>query len=203
MAPIYIGTNKVDKIFLGTSKVKSIYLGTNLVYSSSVAGTPILWNAGPVTGVTWKINYLTRPSNYYTGLGRGSIGSNTIWLDIDPTTGNSVQYSTHACTQQLITIPSSATKLWVRVKKDGDPANMRFGLLPTNAPNSMDTSKGGKLDSKRVVSSTSWTDYSLALNSGMAGSSIYRVVVNVYEYANVRSTRDEAKGIGIYRVWFT
>lgn len=210
MPPIYVGTSKLDDLMIGTDKVKEIYLGTDLVYSSGVVGDPILYNLGAVTGIPWKGNYITRPNNstYKTSLGKYTLGSNQMNAYIESTKYDTTayRYTSHVCTQNLITIPSTATKLYVQVKSHwsssaGYPV-MRFGLLPSNAAHSLSTANGGKLDSERTVSSTSWTNYSMTLASGMAGSSLYRVIINNVSWSNLASDFDLDKHLEIRKVWF-
>lgn len=203
--PIYLGTSKVDDIFLGSDKVKEIYLGTDLVFSSGIPGDPILFNSGSITGIPWRANYITRPNNssYATGLGNAEVGSTGLSASVGVTTSsNSLRYTSHVCTQNLITIPSSATKLYVQVRKYGDNPDMRFGLLPANASNSLDTSHGGKLDAQRTISVTSWTNYSMNLDSGMAGTNLYRVIINCIAYCNIQGQRNVSKELSIRKVWF-
>lgn len=208
--PIHIGTSQLKEMYIGTSKVKEIYVGTDKVYSSSVAGQPILFNAGAISGIPWAGNLVTRPNNstYKTALGKYSIGSTQMNPYIESTKYDTTayRYTSHVCTQNLITIPSTATRLRVQVRSHwsssaGAPV-MRFGLLPADAPNALSTSNGGKLDSERTVDSTSWVTYSLTLNAGMAGSNLYRVIINNVSWSNLASQNDLDKHLEIRKVWF-
>lgn len=74
---------------------------------------------------------------------------------------------------------------------------MVFGLLTDNCVNAMDASNGGQLSSLTTLVKNAYTNYSITLNDGIAGSS-YRAVVNL----RASGKRDGTSDAYIQKVWF-
>lgn len=150
--------------------------------------------------IAWGANQLTRPSDSthgYTTLGAASLeraeSQGYLWLYTN--TVSSYYYNSHVCTANLIHIPSDATKLKVTAARGPNPIQIALGLLPNDAPNSMDVSEGGKISTYFTLTTTQ-TEYILALDNSMQGSDSYRIVVNM------RGKGDVYRSAQIYKVEF-
>jgi len=206
---LHLGTDKIEKILLGTTEVHKIYLGTDLVY---VNAQPKLYDYTEmqkisISGdnafykdISWSGNLLPRP-NYtsdtvtnYSFEDVESLGS--MNLTVGDNGSGSLSYNSHICTTNLITIPRTATKMKVLMERNNPTGTyLKLALLPANASNSMDISNGGVLET--FTPSKGVGTYQMNLASGMAGTKLYRAVINIQgprdtEYALYR----------IYRVWF-
>lgn len=205
---LHLGIGKVDKIFLGTREVHQIYLGTELVYVNSqpvlfdyynmqqisVSGDNVLYK-----DISWSGNLLERPN--YTA----SSVTNYSFEDAETLgcmklihTGKvsgSISYNSHVCTTNLVTIPRSATAIKLFMNRNS-VANtvLKFGLLPENAANSMDTTAGGVMDT--IYPTNGDNTYTVNLGTGMAGNK-YRAVINIQAAGNINDAI-----FRIYRVWF-
>lgn len=132
--------------------------------------------------IEWGANQLTRPNDGihgYTVYGLATLNeveTNGRML-LYNATGSDVYYNSHVCTANLIHIPASASKLVVKIARGPNSAQANIALLPNDAPNSMDTSEGGKISTFYTLTTTP-TDYTLDLDSSMLGSDDYRIVIN-------------------------
>ena len=187
---------------LGGRGVKQIYKDTSLIYEKP-SGVYTLFDNGWVDGINWGGNLLPRPQ--YTTLGYYDLslvesnGYMKLYVPGDPSYSD-VSYNCHVCTAASVAVPQDATKMFVRVNSVSAyivPPYMVFGLLTDDCVNAMDASRGGQLSGLTTLTKNAYTDYSITLNDGIAGSS-YRAVVNL----RASGKRDGTSDAYIQKVWF-
>lgn len=132
--------------------------------------------------IAWGANQLTRPNNPtqgYTAYGAATLEyvSTNGYMLLYNNTGANYYYNSHVCTANIIHIPSTATALKVIAARGANTCQMNIALLPNDAPDSMDISNGGAISTFFTLSTTK-TEYSLAVDSSMQGTDLYRIVVN-------------------------
>ncbi len=201
--PIYLGTQQVNGIWLGADEVVNVWKGTDLIYTKGTPGPAesVLFDHGWISGIPWSGNLLTRPQ--YTSLGGYSFSNVDAYGYMNIYIASQVGYAAvnhnaHVCTTNLITVPSGATKMCVRVRRSsGTSIYINWGVLPDNAPNSMDTSAGGQLSGIYELSSDATTTLELTLSAGIAGGQ-YRAIVN----CRSRGDYDGTRSIDIFKFWF-
>lgn len=158
-----------------------------------------LFSAGLVSGYTWEANKFTRPD--YSGNATGGVNSTNMYIKIPTVTIGEilVSYNAHLCTGAAIAIPKNATVLKVLMRKSTVTTTyMRFGLLPTNAPNSYSTANGGQLSAEKTLTTT-LTEYTLTLSDAVKASSDMKCIINVS--AKINKYQYPANAV-IEQVWF-
>lgn len=197
---IYIGAGALKGLYLDTDAVKKIYLDADVVFQARA--TDVLFDNGWVDGVSWAGNLLPRPQ--YTSVATYSFGyvesEGFMRLTVNSSSSYSnVNHNCHVCTAEAITVPANATSMRVQAKVTSTASPqmyMKFGLLTADCVNSMDDSNGGVLSSLLTPTSTV-SEYTLALPSGVAGGQFY-AIVNARRTAQASSLRN----LDIYKVWF-
>lgn len=204
--PIYLGANKLDALHLGATEIARVYLGTSLVYDNGGAPTPgagILFDNGWVDGIGWAGNMLTRPQ--YTSIATynfanvDSLGCMELIVNSEDNY-SAVNHNCHVCTSDVITIPSGVTEMKITYICSDGVGNVtpyiKFGAVSASAATAVDDT-GGQLSAWLEADKQVLTTLTLALNSGIAGSSL-RPIVNMRRSAQASNSAR----IRIYKVWF-
>ena len=204
--PIYKGSNEVTGLWLGAKEITRVWKGTDLVYQKGSPPGPAeytLFDNDWVSGVPWSGNLLPRPPYTTQGTYNFSYVDTLGYMQLTVNCSSSyspVNHNCHVCTSQLITVPANATKLCFQLRNMPYSGSVygNWGLLPADAPNSMDTSAGGQLSGITLLTTSDELQTQiLTLNSDVKGAQM-RAIFNVRR--NVKS--DYTINVDIYKVWF-
>ena len=185
-----------NQILLGVKPVKldidgrgvaGIFLGTTQVYSNTALAW-VLYDGGLLPGIDWQKNRLPRPN--YTAYGDAVFNTDNMTVYIG--SGATATNNAHVITKAVTPVPSSAARLNVRVQSSGE-GTLNFGLLPSDAPTSYDSTKGGQLTGNTSVGGTVVTK-SLTLTGAVKGAENLYTVINWRGGASSRAVID--------KVWF-
>lgn len=189
---------------LGERGVKRIYKDTSLVYEKP-SGVYTLFDNGWADNISWSGNLLNRPQYTSQGLYRLDTVESQGFMQLYVTTSPSysdVRHNCHVCTTDHVSVPADATRLKVTFQALGTPSKVpyyRFGVLGDGYVDSMDPT-GGQLTPLTGINSNLEQTVEMVLNAGIAGTNLYRVIVN---YAiSVKAEGSTAPGIKITKVWF-
>lgn len=182
--------------------VKSITVDGGVWFEQSApppSGQYVLYDNGYVDGVEWVGNRLPHKS-YYNASVCGADFSHAEaedggYIRLYLNGSYQLQYNTHVCTSAAVRVPDDATAMKVEVSKGVNQIDMRFGLMPEDCTNSLDTTNGGVLTSTEYISTSGKHTYTLNLPAGFAGGS-WVPVVNAFEAANQLSE------LNVYKIWF-
>lgn len=199
---LWIDTHQISLDLDGHSIIK-MYGGTSIIYEKN-ASSAVLFDNGWVDNIPWGGNLLNRPS--YTTLGKFDLSrvESNGYMRIYIGAGSSfaqVEHNAHVCTVNHVSIPANATKMKVRMMSPNNGSYVPvaiFGLLTDDCVNALNATNGGQLSSSITVSRGGYTDYEITLNNGIAGTDIYRAVVNI----KASGLDDVAPNIYINKVWF-
>lgn len=193
---IWIGLKPVT-LALGETGIAAIYKGTTQIYAKPTQSIT-LFDHGYVDGVSWDGNVLTRPQytnyGYYSFDKVASYGYMRIYTT---NASSSYNHNAHVITSSAVIVPPGAVNMKVSASKRLNMPSlyMVFGVLPSNAPDSYDTTNGGQLSVSYEVSSNEETIYSLPLDASVKGQSLYPII-------NGRGLANAVRDLLIYKVWF-
>lgn len=195
---IHVGTNEITDLHNGTARVATIHVGTQLAYSHGTSDLWTLYNAGYISGVEWSADRLPHRAYYNASVCKGDLSHAAAadggYMTIHMFGSYSNQYNAHVCGAQAYLVPGTATKMCVEMRRAVNPFTVKFGLMPENCTNSMDTSNGGVLTETLYPTNAAAT-YTLTLPQGFAGSA-WVPVINAFEIGN--ALRD----LTITKIWF-
>lgn len=151
----------------------------------------VLYDNGFVDGVEWTVNTLPREgqtSSAYTYL--SGEGLFTVYFGGSGTN----PFNAHYITQKPIVVPKNATTMNIEAHILIGTCTANFGLLPADAPSSVDASNGGQMSGYVSVSSGVGAKLSITLDESVKGTS------NLYAVVNGRG--QPGRRICFTKVWF-
>lgn len=164
----------------------------------------VIYDGTFIDGISWVGNEL--PRSGYTKAGKYSLAhaagergqGGYLMPYIGGSTGSVVTYNSHVMTKDAVKVPIGTTRLLVHAMYTEGGVNMRFGLLPDDAPNSQDTTRGGQMSAPVGVTRTE-AEYSLALDETTIGATNFHVVINAI---GTSGAGEPVRNLIITKVWF-
>lgn len=157
-----------------------------------------LWNNAPIPGYDWQSNGYKRP--HFTGNAVGVVESNLLRIKLPAVTGsNSIPYSAHLNTTDIVAVPSGLTRFNILAKKTSTtPTYLDFGLIASNAANSYSTENGGQMSGDITLTEVE-TVYTIDLSAETISNANLKCVIN--GKANLKNLVPTA-GVEVYALWF-
>lgn len=135
----------------------------------------VLYDNGFVDGVEWTVNTLPREGQ--TTMASTYLSGNSQFTIYNGGTGTN-NHNAHYITKEPIVVPKNATTMNIETHILVGGCGANFGLLPADAPTSVDTSNGGQLSGYITVDTGASKTLSITLDDSVKGTNNLYAVIN-------------------------